>query len=60
MDLGACPKTHSVKLKDDFEAQAKLAASSNDEQKTRELNRLRADYETAVCFSISISSSSVR
>lgn len=48
MDLGTCPRTHSVKLKNEYESLMKKAVEDKDEAKIAELNRLKVDYEQAV------------
>lgn len=48
MDLGSCPRTHSVKLKTEYEASMKKAVEDKDEGKIAELNRLKVDYEQTV------------
>ena len=51
MDLGSCPRTHSVKLKTEYEAGMKAALEEKDEQKVNQLNRLKVDYEQTVSSS---------
>jgi hypothetical protein len=52
MDLGSCPRTHSVKLKNEYEALMKKAEADKDEPKVAELNRLKVDYEQTVRSSL--------
>lgn len=48
MDLGACPKTHSQKVKAEFEEEVKRATDADDQERLRQLNRIRAEYESEI------------
>ncbi|GAA6052751.1 hypothetical protein JCM3770_003535 [Rhodotorula araucariae] len=48
MDLGPCAKTHSVKLKVEYEEMLKKAEAEKDEQKLKMLNTFRANYEQVI------------
>lgn len=48
MDLGSCPRTHSVKVKNEYEAELAKAVAANDDTKIAQLNQLKADYEQVV------------
>ncbi|KAK4053007.1 splicing factor [Microbotryomycetes sp. JL201] len=48
MDLGTCPKTHSAKLRNEYQAMLKKAEDENDQAKILELNRMKVDYEQTI------------
>ncbi|KAI5476253.1 RNA-binding protein Luc7-like 2 [Pseudohyphozyma bogoriensis] len=48
MDLGACPRTHSQKVKNEYEALVKQAEDEKDEHKIHQLNNLKMDYEKVI------------
>lgn len=48
MDLGSCPRTHSVKVKNEYEAALAKATADQDETKIAQLNQLKIDYEQVV------------
>lgn len=48
MDLGTCPRTHSVKVKKEYETAMQKAIEDKDDAKVAELNRLKVDYEQIV------------
>ena len=48
MDLGSCPRTHSVKVKNEYEAALAKATADQDETKIAQLNQLKIDYELVV------------
>ncbi|SGY72783.1 BQ5605_C005g03208 [Microbotryum silenes-dioicae] len=45
MDLGTCPRVHSPKLKNEYDALRAKAEAEEDQVKIKELNRLRLDFE---------------
>lgn len=48
MDLGPCPKTHSVKLKNEYEDLLKKAETEKDENQLRIFNTFKTNYEREV------------
>ncbi|KAL8293088.1 hypothetical protein RQP46_000782 [Phenoliferia psychrophenolica] len=48
MDLGSCPRTHSVKVKNEYEAALAKATADQDETKIAQLNQLKIDYEQVI------------
>ncbi|KAM0753830.1 LUC7-domain-containing protein [Meredithblackwellia eburnea MCA 4105] len=48
MDLGACPRTHSVKVKNEYEADLAKAEGEKDELKIKQFNQVKADYENVI------------
>ncbi|BGP37973.1 splicing factor [Rhodotorula kratochvilovae] len=48
MDLGPCAKTHSVKLKVEYEEMLKKAEAEKDEQQLKMLNTFKANYEQVI------------
>ncbi|GAA6008951.1 hypothetical protein JCM10207_004038 [Rhodosporidiobolus poonsookiae] len=48
MDLGACAKTHSVKLKNEYEDLLKKAEEEKDEQQVKIFNTFKDDYERVI------------
>jgi len=50
MDLGPCPKNHSVKLKTEYEELLKKATEEKDEKQVHILNTFKANYEQVVRF----------
>ncbi|SCZ97696.1 BZ3500_MvSof-1268-A1-R1_Chr4-3g07381 [Microbotryum saponariae] len=51
MDLGTCPRVHSPKLKNEYDALRAKAEAEEDQVKIKELNRLRLDFEQQVSSS---------
>ncbi|KAK4058770.1 splicing factor [Microbotryomycetes sp. JL221] len=48
MDLGTCPRTHSAKLRNEYQAMLKKAEEENDQPKILELNRMKVNYEQVI------------
>lgn len=48
MDLGPCAKTHSVKLKTEYEELSKRAEAEKDEHQIKVFNTFKMDYEREV------------
>ena len=48
MDLGPCAKTHSVKLKTEYEDLSRKAEAEKDEHQIKIFNTFKADYEREV------------
>ncbi|KAK4703194.1 hypothetical protein P7C70_g3024, partial [Phenoliferia sp. Uapishka_3] len=48
MDLGSCPRTHSVKVKNEYEAELARAQADKDDIKVAQLNQLKIDYEQRI------------
>lgn len=48
MDLGACPRSHAVKIKNEYTETLKKAEEEKDEPMILALNRLKVDYEQVV------------
>ncbi|GAA5912443.1 hypothetical protein JCM6882_005512 [Rhodosporidiobolus microsporus] len=48
MDLGPCAKTHSVKLKNEYEGLLKKAEEEKDENEIKVFNTFKANYETVI------------
>ncbi|GAA5978533.1 hypothetical protein JCM10908_004392 [Rhodotorula pacifica] len=48
MDLGPCAKTHSVKLKTEYEDLSKKAEAEKDEHQIKIFNTFKADYEREI------------
>ncbi|BGO97722.1 Protein LUC7 [Rhodotorula toruloides] len=48
MDLGPCPKTHSVKLKNEYEDLLKKAETEKDENQLRIFNTFKTNYEREI------------
>lgn len=55
MDIGPCARTHSVKLKGEYEDLLKKAEEEKDEQQIKIFNQFKADYEQVVrCFVLTL------
>lgn len=48
MDLGPCAKTHSVKLKTEYEELSKRAEAEKDEHQIKIFNTFKTNYEREV------------
>ncbi|CEQ39755.1 SPOSA6832_01311, partial [Sporobolomyces salmonicolor] len=48
MDLGPCAKTHSIKLKNEYEELVKKAEAEKDEKQLHMLNTFKANYEQVI------------
>ncbi|GAA5830408.1 hypothetical protein JCM11251_001335 [Rhodosporidiobolus azoricus] len=48
MDIGPCAKTHSVKLKNEYEALLKAAEDEKDEHQIKIFNTFKANYEMVI------------
>ncbi|GAA5996233.1 Luc7p [Rhodotorula paludigena] len=48
MDLGPCAKTHSVKLKNEYEELLKKAEDEKDEHQVKVFNQFKANYEQVI------------
>lgn len=48
MDLGACPRSHAVKIKNEYTETLKKAEEEKDEPMILALNRLKVDYEQVI------------
>ncbi|KPV75912.1 uncharacterized protein RHOBADRAFT_35682, partial [Rhodotorula graminis WP1] len=48
MDLGTCAKTHSIKLKNEYEGMLKKAEQDKDEDKIKMLNSFKMNYEQVI------------
>ncbi|BGP13892.1 hypothetical protein JCM10213_002532 [Rhodosporidiobolus nylandii] len=48
MDIGPCAKTHSVKLKNEYEELLKKAEEEKDEQQIKIFNTFKANYEQVI------------
>ncbi|GAA5859238.1 hypothetical protein JCM1840_003813 [Sporobolomyces johnsonii] len=48
MDLGPCAKTHSIKLKNEYEEMVKKAEAEKDEKQLHMLNTFKANYEQVI------------
>jgi RNA-binding protein Luc7-like 2 len=48
MDIGPCAKTHSVKLKGEYEDLLKKAEEEKDEQQIKIFNQFKTNYEQVI------------
>ncbi|TNY20242.1 hypothetical protein DMC30DRAFT_265373 [Rhodotorula diobovata] len=48
MDLGPCAKTHSIKLKNEYEELRRKAEQDKDEQQIKMLNSFKMNYESVI------------
>jgi len=48
MDLGPCAKTHSIKLKNEYEGILHQAEQDKDDDKIKMLNSFKMNYEQVV------------